>query len=343
MAILLIPQVDALIIALVLAILLWASRTLFGDLIGGLARSIPVVGQYISGVGFWIDTQILTYIGAWIQAGITPFGQAVGNTIDTVEGWIVQTIVLLSNVVAQIYAASSGAISTAVQTSLATLSAAITALQGSTAATIAGIEARVLATAQQMVGQLAAEVTGLRDATGAQFAQIQSMVQTLLGQQATQVEAQLRSAIVQAEAEVRGIEAGIDAKVGALTQSIDGIVGTAVAGALAGVQGLEREIVGAIPRIDGRIAEVAGTAAATAVLAQATAATLARELEECITPMCDAYHGSLDGVNAVNTLLSAGVIAAMIAAAIHDPEGSANAVASLADEIVTPALAVVGG
>lgn len=320
-----IPQVDAFIIALVLALFLWASSTLFGTFVRGLASSVPFIGSYIFDTQTWIGQWILGQVASWIQWGITPFGNAIGGTVASVDSWIIQTFNTLSNIVAAVVNSAAGAVSQSIQAAIDALGNAISAARTDLTYAINAAQQAAINTAQSLVGDLRAELAGIESNLSSIISTVNNNVQTLLSQQAANVEAELANAVHVAEQAAVSIEAGLQDRINGAVASIDGAVNDRIDALLGTVTGEGAVTAGRIATLEGEIAGVTAQAATIAAVATATAATLATEIAECITPLCDTFHGDVPLVADAINALESGLVMAFLIYALRDPDGAAGA------------------
>lgn len=328
MPVLLAAPLAPIFVAAALMLLVWAVTMLFQRPLVFLLQRVPVVGYSIAeAVGGAIGA-VLNWALSWAVMAVDPLVQLVLIPIRAVGDFVAQVAATFGTVagaiarVAQVAAGEIGQVADLVATLAGRVSLAISriaagalalaALAGDVAriisttipAAIGAVWARVTALVSAAIAAaergLTATIDALRSWAVARLAQITAALAAAIAT----VRAWVLSVVVAA---VRPLEAGLDALGRAIEQTIGSILARLVA--------LERllpllaliPLVGVIPR---------------------TIEEFWRTKRGCTDPTCDFLGDVLQGLGAAGELLTGSVFLGLVAAAISDPAGTAQGIAS---------------
>ena len=312
------------IIALVVAILLFAARSLFVPLFNALASAVPVVGSSIAAAGVTIIASIEAQAQAWGDDAVTPLGRAIASVPVHVSQVTQLAINVLAALVALATAGTAGAISGAVATATSSIIDRIGTVE-SRIATLTDLAIPALQSSINFVGS-----EGLRlyqeagAATAAAIDGLRSDLERQIAAAAGALSADIDAVRQRVTAQAASIEAGIANLVDQATAAIRADVQNAIDAFGQRVGAVEGTISQELPGLRDQVGTLAGDLVGVTELAQTTAATLTKEITECIDPLCDNIKPEIPNIRAAFDLLELGILATMITDAIVEPIPAAH-------------------
>lgn len=318
---------DIIAIAAAIAFMLsWlAAQSMFKPLLNGLADTLGPVGAALAFGGDFLLQKLVQGLSPWADTAITPLSRTFGTAVQRLNVWMGAAVTTVEALGAAIVVNAAGAASSAVQTAIDTAEQYARDIVQTVANDAQVYAQNAINQAIALVGGVTLELRNFEQYVGQELASLQAGIQSTVSAQVSQLTLTLQQEIASAEQEAQSIEAGLSAKVDAAVASIDGAVESAAERAVATLAPDVADLVRRVPAVEGEVAALAPAVAAVTATAAATAATLAKELEECITPLCNTYHDDIPIVQDVLNLFAAGALAAILAAAITDPDGTAHA------------------
>lgn len=317
---LLASSLPAAFLAAALAFILWTFRDVFGPAIARLLGAVPfiggalanVLGSAISGVVSWATGWARTGLDGLTQLLAVPV-QAVNAVVADITNGIEATAAGIVYIWSQLYNLA-GAIASAGVNAAQALYQLATQVPALISATVAFLErwaSNAIAVAVAPIHALVNGVTTLVHALVDQEAGVRHQEdQSILGQLAGQAVALQRS-----------FAAAIGATAGTLTGDIEGL----------GVK---------VDQLEGVLAPALAIGGLGVLVTEVTE-TL-RFTRECGQPMCNALGNGLDAFQGLSTLALMGAVGAMVAEAVHDPEGAARVTAGAVGGIHDLAAGLLG-
>lgn len=331
-----------LVVALVLVLLLWAARSLFGGMLSSMASRIPLLGSVVSAA---IDGIVADCVNLAEQAAQT--------AISAVLGFVLGPVFWFEHILADIWDTFD-----VVRQVLAYITGTLIQM----AVNIAVNESRVLiALAVQQVDNLVNQIYQIVQGEFRQVYQTIDTVETTLAAyirtEISAVEQELTDAI-DAEtafvvAEVHALETEITSAIAAETAYVESVEAASIAYTTAAVASLEGTITADTSAITKWVIEQVGSLTTTIDLVQAASvaftvsAVKAVETDlgnlerECTDNLCSGLGGA---ASLINALMEAGWLGLMLAYAAwgaEDPKGCGNATADVLGPIASGAVDLV--
>lgn len=292
------------VVALVALVMAYASSFLFRAVLARLWQWVPVFGQ---GALAWADGVIngaVASLSGWIEAAVAPLANVIAGPWQKVDHLFTQA----------------------------------EATFGAVASAIAGAESRVQAQVQGWVqATVSDQVSQLRTWTQAQIAQVTALTQWVHAAVDQDIHSWLDQAMARADQGIAQAQAAADQAMATAQQDaqalgqLRGQVGQLspdVVGAMIGsaFDSLDTALKGGISGVAGTVGTLAADLAGVRAQAMATDQTLTQYLQECGQPLCDALHSPLQDLQGIANLADAGLILALLAGAVQDPQGTATLV-----------------
>lgn len=331
-----------LVIGLVLVLLLWAARALFGGMLSSLASRIPLLGSVLA-----------TAIDAMVGDVVSTAHALAQSAISGAYGLILGPVFWIEHILADIWDTFD-----VIRQVLAYVTTTLIQM----AVNLAIAEARVLVA--RAVTELQSLINSVYNITQVEFRQVYATinaVETALANfiraEITAVETELEHAIAAETAfvvaEVHALESEITSAITAETAFVQAEFQAAVNYTQAAVIGLEGTITADTSAITAWVLEQFGSLVGTIDLVQAASvaftvasvkaveADLGNLKSECTDNLCSGLSGA---ASLINGLLEQGFIAALLgytAWAMADPEAAGHATADVLVPIATAAKDVV--
>jgi hypothetical protein len=337
--------ISGLVLIFAVLLVVWGIVWVFQKPIASLFNNIPVVGAQVAANIRQVASEVQANAEKWAQESADAIVSFVQVPIKAVTDWLGSATVAVEELVGEIIDLTRRAIDgLAMLTSrVATIAGQVVSIDKLLDAARANISLLFGRVAAILADAIPEAIAALRSWAVARINAVASALETELRKVITALAATIGPAIATA---LRPVYAAIDALRSALLQAI----AVAVRPIQAQLDGLGRAMDQAIAGIRAQLGQLAGLLPLAALLplvatiVQAIPRFLRKE-RECWDPACSFLGEVTGGLGNVGQLLTGSALLALVAAAIADPEGTAETVASFDDELrplaslVTEALA----
>lgn len=332
-----------LLIGLVLFLLIWACRAMFGQMFNSLGSRIPLLGSVIGTVADAIIADITTWA---VQNADSALNGMVGLVLAPVY-WIEHIIADVMGVIDAIGNALGYIVNTLIQYAINIAIAEAQVLVARAVNLLESLVNNVYRVVQTEFTQVYATITAVEHAL---LAYDQALFQAAENYTTSAIRAETAFVVSVEQALEHEITAAISAETAFVENEVKAAIAytTTVAGEL--TSAIEHEAGAITSWVAGELGiltgEVNAALASTLAISLAETAVVAKALEtletECTDNLCS---GLTEAANLANGLMAQGWIAAMLGYAAwcaSDPEGAGNATASVLAPIASAAVDGVG-
>lgn len=336
-------EILAVIVALALLLVYYASRQMFGGLIESIAGQLGPVGALLISGSTYMTTAIATAVFGWLEAGVTPVGRFLGGIISEADQLVIQAISTLNVIAGNVGVAVGGALTTAVQTAIDAVAASIAAVQNALSYSISAIGNQAISVAQTLyadtLGRIAAletlAMTGLADLEGRLVARLAGSEAAARGaieaeraraeQRAREIEGESEAAVAEAERIAQEHADQVAAEARRAVEAMRADVDRRLSDLVTGLGGLGLTVSQLEPQIAGLLNKIPP------------------DLITCLEELCHNVHPDVPNIQQSAALVESGLLLAYLAAAITHPDETAGVTVAVVATPIAIAFGALGG